>query len=114
MSYDDIVFGDNRPNLNKLTTQIEDWAKDRWLDKGDPSKQVIKTFEEAGELAKAYIRNDKEELKDAYGDVFVTLVISAMQNGVDIRDCIGLAYEEISGRKGSIQNGSFIKEEDLQ
>ncbi|WP_077325747.1 MazG-like family protein [Virgibacillus siamensis] len=113
MNYQDIVFNDTPTNLNKLTRQIEEWAIDRDLDKGDTSKQIIKIYEEAGELARSYIRGDKKQMEDDYGDIFITIAISAMQNGLDIRDCISKAYQEISGRDGKIKDGVFVKESDL-
>ena len=42
---------------------IRDWAKQKGIyEKGDIKTQYIKLQEEAGELAKAIINNDKKEL----------------------------------------------------
>jgi hypothetical protein len=31
----------------------------------------------------------------------------------DVKECLGIAYEEIKNRKGKMVNGTFVKEEDL-
>lgn len=47
------------------------------------------------------------------GDIFVTLIILCEQIGIDPVECLEMAYEKISKRKGKTINGQFIKEEDL-
>lgn len=47
------------------------------------------------------------------GDIFVTLIILCEQIGIDPVECLSMAYEKISKRKGKTINGQFIKEEDL-
>lgn len=97
-------------NLDELALNIEDWAATKGLDKSEPSKQMLKVVEEVGEVAAALARNDATELKDGIGDVFVTIVILAMQNGLTIEDCVQKAWDEIKGRTGKTVNGVFIKD----
>lgn len=100
-------------NIEQLTAAIESWSKDKGLDKADPSRQMLKVVEEVGETAGALAKGRTDDLQDGIGDVFVTIVILAQQNNMDIRDCIAAAYEEIAGRTGEMRNGVFVKSEDL-
>jgi len=93
---------------------IREWATERGLyDKGDVKTQYIKLQEEAGEVARAIIKNDLPELKDGIGDMVVVLTNLAHLAGLEIEDCIQAAYDVISKRKGSMINGSFVKNETL-
>jgi NTP pyrophosphatase (non-canonical NTP hydrolase) len=98
----------------KLTnefTPIRSWAKEKGIfEKGDIKTQYVKFQEEAGELAKAIINNDDEEIIDAIGDCIVVLTSIAYFNGTSIEECINSAYNVISKRKGEMINGTFIKE----
>jgi NTP pyrophosphatase (non-canonical NTP hydrolase) len=100
------------PGIEQLTVNIRAWARARGIDKADPSRQFLKVAEEFGEIAAALARGKDEELKDAIGDTFVTLVILAAQCGTSIEECAYLAYEEIKGRKGKMVDGVFIKEQE--
>ena len=83
--FGETIFGD-----------IRRWADDRGIyAKGDTKTQLIKLYEEAGELAKAVLRNDNEEFIDAIGDCVVVLTNLAHLGGVSIEDCIESAYAEI-------------------
>jgi NTP pyrophosphatase (non-canonical NTP hydrolase) len=91
---------------------IRKWAEDRNLIEGsDLKSQFVKLIEEAGELAKAIAKNNKDEFADAIGDMFVVLTIMAAQNDMLVEDCIAKAYIEIRHRKGKMVDGIFIKEE---
>lgn len=96
-----------------ITELIKKWATDRNVTKGDTKSQMVKLLEEAGELAEGINKNKKDLIVDSIGDVYVVLVILCMQLGLDINDCIKVAYEEIKDRKGKLVNGLFVKEEDL-
>ena len=93
---------------------IRSWASERGLyNKGDVKTQYVKLQEEAGEVARAIIKNDIPELKDGIGDMVVVLTNLAHLAGLEIEDCIQSAYNVISKRKGSMINGSFVKNETL-
>ncbi len=93
---------------------IRSWAHERGLyEKGDVKTQYVKLQEEAGEVARAIIKNDIPELKDGIGDMVVVLTNLAHLAGLEIEDCIQSAYDVISKRKGSMINGSFVKNETL-
>ena len=92
---------------------IRDWAAKRGLyQQGDPHTQYVKLQEEAGELAKALLKNDKPEIIDAIGDIVVVLTNLAHLEGYDIEYCIDEAYKVIAARTGKMINGTFVKDAD--
>lgn len=61
--------------------KLRQWASDRNLvDPANTVKQLGKTCEELGELVKACFKGDDAECLDALGDVWVTLIVGAIQN----------------------------------
>ncbi len=89
---------------------IRFWAKDRGIyDKGDGKTQYVKLMEEAGELGKALLTNDKPEIQDAIGDMIVVLTNLAHLEGFQVEECIDSAYQEIAVRTGKMINGTFVK-----
>ena len=97
----------------KMFEKIRQWAKERGLyDKGNATTQYIKLQEEAGELAKALLKNDQPEVIDAIGDIVVVLTNLAYMRGVHIESCISSAYDVISKRTGKMVNGTFVKDND--
>tara|TARA_R100000315_G_scaffold58974_1_gene34470 strand:- start:972 stop:1763 length:792 start_codon:yes stop_codon:yes gene_type:complete len=97
----------------KMFQNIRDWAEQRGLyDKGNPNTQYVKLQEEAGELAKALLKNDQDEVVDAIGDMVVVLTNLAHLRGVHIETCIAEAYNVINKRTGKMINGTFVKDED--
>lgn len=118
-------------NLKKTTMKlknefepIRNWASERGIyEKGDAKTQCIKLFEEAGELSKAILNNDEDEIIDAIGDIVVVLtnlteLLPLYKEGeimgdiqkITIEDCINSAFEIIAKRKGQMINGTFVKE----
>ena len=90
---------------------IRDWAGERGLyTKGDKKTQYAKLMEESGELARAILKDDKEEFIDAIGDMVVVLTNLAHLGGTTIEACIDSAYNEIKDRKGGMKNGTFVKD----
>ena len=93
-------------------TLIRQWANERGLyKKGDSKTQYIKLQEEAGELAKALLKNDKAEIQDAIGDMIVVLTNLAYMENLNVEECIASAYAVISKRTGKMINGTFVKDE---
>ena len=90
---------------------IREWANERGLyDKGDPKTQYIKLMEETGEIGRALLKEDTEEIIDGIGDAVVVLTNLAELVGVPIEECIQQAYNVISKRKGKMINGTFVKD----
>ena len=95
-----------------MFSRIREWAQDRGLyDEGNAHTQYVKLQEEAGELAKALLKNDKPEIIDAIGDMVVVLTNLSHMQGVTIEECIDSAYKVISKRTGKMINGTFVKDE---
>ena len=95
-----------------LVELIEQWHHDRNLIEGATDQaQLGKLVEELGELA-ANINRGKD-VRDDIGDMIVVLVNIATRNGVTIRECLEVAYNDIRYRKGRMINGQFVKESDL-
>ncbi len=99
--------------MDEIVKLIEQWSKEKGLDRSEPSRQMLKVIEEVGEVSAALVRNDKLALVDGIGNVVVTLVILAQQNNLSLYDCVIAAYSEIKDRKGKMVNGTFVKEADL-
>tara|TARA_R100000951_G_scaffold55978_1_gene47027 strand:+ start:17 stop:889 length:873 start_codon:yes stop_codon:yes gene_type:complete len=90
---------------------IREWANERGLyDKGDVKTQTLKLLEEAGEICRAVLKDDKEQIIDGIGDCVVVLTNLAELNNISIEDCIDAAYNEISNRTGKMVNGTFKKD----
>lgn len=61
--------------IQELVPLIQEWAKERKIyEELTPFDELLKTHEEVGELIKACYDNDKPAIKDAIGDVLVTLI----------------------------------------
>lgn len=95
----------------ELEVAIEQWAKDKGiLDNATTMKQAEKTHEEVLELMSAIDEDNREEIKDAIGDIMVTLIIQAKMQGMTIEECLNAAYDVISKRTGRMVNGQFLKD----
>jgi len=100
-------------NTSERFDLIRDWAATRGLyQQGNPHTQYVKLQEEAGELAKALLKNDQPEIVDAIGDMVVVLTNLAHLQGYDIEYCIDEAYKIIATRTGKMINGTFVKDAD--
>lgn len=104
----------DKMNLDQLVENIKAWATEREIDKQSADAGYRKTIEELGELSSAYSRQNTEMMADSLGDATVCLINLATQMGLDFKDCLEMAYNEISDRKGKMVNGVFVKEEDLK
>lgn len=69
--------------LQQLITNVQQWSIERGLDKADSKKQMLKLYEEFGELASGLAKGNKEVVKDSIGDVIVVLIILAQQQGLE-------------------------------
>ena len=90
---------------------IRQWAEERGLyEKGDIKTQTLKLMEEAGEICKATLKQDHDEVLDGIGDCVVVLTNLAHLHGVKIEDCMQMAYDVIKYRTGKMNNGTFKKD----
>ena len=114
-------------NYQELETKVLEWACDKGiLEKATPLAQANKTLEEVEELLEAVNAQEKEhyfftntkgkevvtadEIKDALGDILVTIIIGAELQGVKLEDCLESAYNVISKRTGKMVDGVFVKD----
>lgn len=68
--------------LNVLQQNIVQWAHDRNLVEGStPQKQMVKLYEEFGELANGFNKNNEDLIIDSIGDCAVVTVIMLEQLG---------------------------------
>jgi NTP pyrophosphatase (non-canonical NTP hydrolase) len=99
--------------LDELAVAVIAWADERGLlDPDNAFRQILKVMEEVGELSGALAKHKEDEVKDAIGDVLVTIIILAVQLGYSSTECLALAYNEIAERKGKTVDGVFIKDGD--
>jgi len=90
---------------------IREWANERGLyEHGDPKTQSLKLVEEVGEICRATLKEDHDEVIDGIGDCVVVLTNLAELHGVSIEECIASAYNVISKRTGKMVNGTFKKD----
>ena len=62
--------------MEELRLKVIEWAKDRGImDKATPLSQCTKVIEECLELVVADLNKDEAEIKDAVGDILVTVII---------------------------------------
>jgi NTP pyrophosphatase (non-canonical NTP hydrolase) len=121
------IFG---PNVQDY--YIANWSKPPGLDNADADytvarakAQLNKTIEEVKELETAIMNaryderrrktdkdKQKNEIKDAIGDIYVTLVMQAGICGVEMEECVEYAYNQIKDRKGKLVDLVFVKEEE--
>lgn len=93
------------------TEQVIQWAKDRNLHFPENAPyQLGKVMEEVGEMAGAFLKKNRDELRDGLGDSLITLIIFAVQNGFTPEECLESAYHEIKNRTGKKVDGVFIKD----
>jgi len=92
--------------------KVIQWGEARGIvQNSTPAAQAKKTLEELDELYAAINSGDREAMKDAYGDILVTLVMGCACADLDLVDCFKGAYEEIKDRKGYLtKEGIFVKQ----
>ena len=92
--------------------KVIQWGEARGIvQNSTPAAQAVKTQEELDELIDAIRNGDREAMKDAYGDILVTLVMGCACADLDLVECFKGAYEEIKDRKGYLgADGIFVKQ----
>lgn len=67
----------------ELVNKVKDWAMVRGLDKSDPRAQHMKIVEELKELIENVLREDKDEVIDAIGDMQVALIVYCLIRDIE-------------------------------
>ena len=88
------------------------WGEARGIvQNSTPFAQALKTKEELDELFDAISKQNVAAMKDAYGDILVTLIMGCACADLDLVECLKGAYDEIKHRKGYLnKDGIFVKE----
>lgn len=101
----------NQHTMTELVQLVIEWGNQRGLlQERYATRQMLKVMEEVGELAGSLAKRKDNDIVDAIGDSFVTLIILSAQLGMDPAACLNFAYEQIANRKGQTVDGVFIKE----
>lgn len=96
----------------KYEQEVIQWAQAKGLiTQENANTQLLKSFEEMGEVARALLKDNHDDLIDGLGDVMVTLIILAEIKGLKLEFCLAEAYNVIKNRTGKTVNGVFIKNE---
>ena len=96
----------------KTEMEVIVWGTKRGIvQNSNPEAQAWKTQEELNELILAIHEDDRDAMKDAYGDILVTLVMGCACADLDLVECFKGAYEQIKDRKGYLnEQGVFVKQ----
>lgn len=100
----------NTEKLQKLQAQVIDWAEERGIyEKSDAYMQLLKTGEEILELLEAIHQEDKDEIKDALGNIQVCLINYCYFATIEYQKIFEIAInEKYLGTKNS-----YIVNEDI-
>lgn len=96
--------------LQELTELIIEWGSEKGIyEKSSYEYQLNKTLEEITELHKAILDDDIEQIKDAIGDIYVTLVMAGqfekeITKGINKHSEYNWSYSD----KSYIENISWI------
>jgi len=98
-------------NFEELEYLVIQWAEDNGIiAKATALSQLGKTQEELNETVKALVERNHDEVIDGFGDIVVTLIISANIYGTTLCHCIETAYNVIKSRTGKMIDGVFVKD----
>lgn len=105
------VFPEYETKFGYLVDVVHDWAIARNItaEGGATSyTQIPKLIEEVKEFEAA---KNEHEAKLEFGDILVVCIQIARLRGLDMVECLDLAYEKIKDRKGRMVDGRFVKEQ---
>lgn len=75
----------NFEEFKEFKENVESWAQERGIyEHSTPEAQLLKALSELGELADAIIKDDREGLKDAIGDVAVCVINYAKMTEIQV------------------------------
>lgn len=93
----------NIVDISDFELLIQDWAVERNIyAESNPIAQAEKTREVLNELIKGITNGDREDIKDAVGDMMVTLVNVNFYYKLGLMECSEHAYNEIRARTRTI------------
>lgn len=71
--------------MNEKIKTINEWAEKHGLNNARYDLQVMKIYEEIGELTAGVLKYDKYAIKDGIGDVFISMLVLANQLNIEIK-----------------------------
>ena len=112
--------------FKELNKRVINWALEKGIfDKATSLDQIEKTIEEVLETKDALFAdhqcydtynkngkfyNTKDEIKDGFGDILVTVLIGCAMQDLNPLDCLETALNVIEKRNGKMINGKFVKD----
>jgi len=113
--------------MNELIQKVISWSKEKGIkEKSTTLTQLKKVQEELSEfrdeiaLTELILTHDrifqkkaKERQKMEAGDLLLSAIVAIDLEGFDPVECLSMAYDKVSSRKGRMINGTFVKEENL-
>ena len=69
--------------MEQVLENVKQWFIDRDITQGNPEKQVLKLYEETGELSAGLLKQNEDLIKDSIGDIAVVVVGLAMMLKLD-------------------------------
>lgn len=101
---------ENIKEAQRIVNSIYSWgvARNITAEGGATSyTQIPKLIEEVYEFRDA---TTEEEAKLEFGDILVVCIQIARLRGLDMVECLDLAYQKIKTRTGRMEKGVFIKD----
>ena len=103
--------GQSPMTLDQFERNVRAWAADRGIYMhSTPEKQYCKFQEEAIELLRALLNDDRRLIVDGIGDCIVVLINIAAMRNIHLAECIEQAWSEIKHRTGKMAGGVFVKD----
>lgn len=90
-----------------IERNVIQWANERGIFQfSTPHAQLLKTFEEFGELCRATMKNDHDGMIDGIGDVIVTVILQCHMQGISGTPSF-LLEKNIDAIKSARADGKF-------
>ena len=84
--------------MNKTIKLVEKWSIDRGIDKAEPKKQLLKLYEEYGELCAGIAKENIDLIKDSIGDMLVVMTILCQQLKLDMEHVVATKHDMLEER----------------
>jgi len=100
---------------NTLLEYITAWATTQSANGNEAALlRVAKSLNRVTNPSEAHNKDWHDKQIDSLGDIFVVLVVYALQNGLHLDYCVKEAYDTIKYRHGKMIDGVFVKDSDLE
>lgn len=110
-----------KTRLISLIDKIPRWSREKSLLPKNPEEykmkmafQLLKTVEELGETAAAFLRGKDLDFEDGLGDIVFTVLVECAQKGINPYKLFANVFEEVLDRKGEHNGVSFVKASEIE